>query len=79
MNRTLSGATTPGQRRPRSDGYEGVHRIPQSFSITGTSPSDCLVSYQDTRWVGVVPLYREAVSPSWLGKLSAKCVDKYIE
>ena len=27
--------------------------IPQSHSITGTSPSDCLVSYQDTHWSGV--------------------------
>ena len=41
----LSGATTPGQNRPGSIGNEGVFRIPQSSSITGTSPSDCLVSY----------------------------------
>ena len=27
-------------------------RIPQSSSITRTSPSDCLVSYLDTRWWG---------------------------
>ena len=27
------------------DGNEGVLHIPQSSSITGTSPSDCLVSY----------------------------------
>ena len=45
IDRTLSGATTPGQRGPRSDGNEGILRIPQSSSITGTSPSDCLVSY----------------------------------
>ena len=30
-----------------SNGNEGVLRIPQSSSITGTSLSDCLVSYQD--------------------------------
>ena len=37
------------QSWPGSNGNEGVRRIPQSFSITGTSPSDCLVSYiQDT-------------------------------
>ena len=42
---TLSGATTPGENRPGSDSNEGVLRIPQSSSITGTSPSDCLVSY----------------------------------
>ena len=45
MDRTLSGATTPGQSGPRSDGNEGVLCIPQSSSITGTLPSDCLVSY----------------------------------
>ena len=43
--RILSGATTPGQRVPGNDGNDGVLRIPQSSSITGTSPSDCLVSY----------------------------------
>ena len=47
MERTLSGATTPGQRRPGSDGNEGILRIPQSSSITEASPSDCLVSYQE--------------------------------
>ena len=45
MDRALSGATTPGQSGPGSDGNEGVLRIPQSSSIAGTSPSDCLVSY----------------------------------
>ena len=34
-----------GQSRPGSNGIEGVHHIPQSSSITGTSPSDCLASY----------------------------------
>ena len=41
----LSGATTLGQSGPGSDGKKGVLRIPQSSSITGTSPSDCLASY----------------------------------
>ena len=41
----LSGATTPDQSGPRSDGNKEVLCIPQSSSITGTSPSDCLVSY----------------------------------
>ena len=45
IDRTLSGATTPGQSGPGSNGNEEVFRIPQSSSITGTSPSDCLVSY----------------------------------
>ena len=43
--RTLSGTTTPGQSGPESDGNEGGLRIPQSPSITGTLPTDCLVSY----------------------------------
>ena len=33
------------QSGPRSDGNEDVLHIPQSSIITGTSPSDCLVSY----------------------------------
>ena len=41
----LSGATTPGQSGPGTDGNKGVLHIPQSSSITGTSPSDGLVSY----------------------------------
>ena len=41
----LSGATTPGQSGPGSNSNKGVLRIPQSYSIAGTSPSDCLVSY----------------------------------
>ena len=45
IDRTLSGATTPGQREPGSDGTEEVIHIPQSSSTAETSPSDCLVSY----------------------------------
>ena len=41
----LSSASTSGQSGPGSNGNEEVLRIPQSSSITGTSPSDCLVSY----------------------------------
>ena len=44
IDRTLSGATTPGQNGRWSDGNEGVLRIPQSSYITGVSLSDCLVS-----------------------------------
>ena len=43
IDTTLSGATTLGQSGPGSDGNEGISRIPQSSSITGTSLSDCLV------------------------------------
>ena len=45
IDRTLSGATTLSQSEPESNGNEGVLSIPQSSSITGTSPSDCLVLY----------------------------------
>ena len=45
IDRTLSGATTPGQSGPGGDDSEGVLRISQSCRITGTSLSDCLMSY----------------------------------
>ena len=45
IDRTLSDTTTLDQSGPGSDGKEGVLCIPQSSSITRTSPSDCLVSY----------------------------------
>ena len=44
IDKTLSGDSILDQRVPGSDDNEGVHRIPQSSSITGTSPSDCLMS-----------------------------------
>ena len=65
-DRALSGATMPGQSGPGSNGDEGVLHIPQSPSITGTSPSDCLVSYQDIHWGGGgLPLCRGAISVSY--------------
>ena len=45
IDRALSGATILSQSGPGSNGNEEVLRIPQSLSITGTSPSDCLASY----------------------------------
>ena len=44
----LSGAATPGQSGPGSDGNEGLLCIPHSANITGTSLWDCLELYQDT-------------------------------
>ena len=79
IHRTLSGATTQGLSGPGSDGNEGVHCIPQTSSITGTSSSDCLVSYREHSlcmwvWGGGLPLCKEVVSVfrsrSWLGKTS---------
>ena len=65
---TLSSATTLGQREPGSNGNEEVHQITQSSSISGASPSDCLVSYPEHT------LYRNAVGvfycPSRLGSVS---------
>ena len=59
MDRALSGATTPSQSGPGSNGNEGVLRIPQSSCITGTSPSDCLVSYPGHSFGGyLTPLQR---------------------
>ena len=45
IDRVLSGATAPAQS---GTGNKGVLWIPQNLSITETSPSDCVVSYQDT-------------------------------
>ena len=45
IDRALSGATTPSHSEPGSDGNEGAFHIPQSSSIIGASPSDCLKSY----------------------------------
>ena len=71
IDRILSGAATLGQSKPESNGNEGVLHIPQSYSITGASPSDCLVSYLGHSLAGVLLLCRDAVgvfySPSWLG------------
>ena len=73
IDRTLSGTIAPNLSGPGSDSNEGVLRIPKSFSITATSPSDCLGSYPGhSLEVGVIPLNRNAVgafySSSWLGK-----------
>ena len=75
IDRTLTGATTPGQSGLGSDGNEEVLCIPQSSSITGASPSDCLVSYLGHSLREVLPLCRDTVSvfcsPSQLGQCQA--------
>ena len=61
--RPLSVAITPGQSVPGSNGNKGVLRIPQSPSLTGTSPPDCLVSYPGHSlwwWWGLTPLQRSS-------------------
>ena len=44
VDRTLAGTTILGERESRNSGNEVLY-IPQSYKITGASPSDCLVSY----------------------------------
>ena len=43
---------------PRSNGNEDVLRIPQRSSIIESSPSECFVLYQDTRWGSLTALQR---------------------
>ena len=59
-NRTLSGAIALDQSEPVSDDNEEVLRFPQSSSITGALPSDCLMSYPEHTLTGL-PLCRNAV------------------
>ena len=83
IDRTLSGATTPGQSGPGNDGNKGVLCILQSSNITGTSPSDCFVLYPGHLLDGVLPLCRDAVSvfysPSQLGKERKRVEDEVEE
>ena len=61
IDKTISGATSPVQSGPGSNGYEGVLHISQSFR-TEASPSDCFVSYPGhSRGGGILPLCRDAV------------------
>ena len=48
------------QNGPGSDSNEEIHCIPQSSSLTGTSPSDCLVSYPRHSLGGVEVFYPSA-------------------
>ena len=68
IDRTLFAAATPGQSRHGSDGNEEVLRIPQSFSITGVSPSDCLMSHPEHTWARGLTLpqkYSRCIVLSW--------------
>ena len=64
IDRILSGVTTPSQNGPGNDGNEEILCIPQSSSVTGASPSDCLKSYPGDSCVcrRVLPLDRVAVN-----------------
>ena len=53
IDRTQSGATTPGQRRPRSYGNEWVLHIPE-ISMARASQSDGVMSYPRHSFGGVL-------------------------
>ena len=53
IDSTLSGAATPGQSGPGSNGNEEVHHIPQ-MSMAGALPSECFASYSEHLLVVVV-------------------------
>ena len=59
IDRSLSGATTSELTESGSVDNKGLHRIPQSSSNTGTSASDCLVSYQGYSLGGVSILWEK--------------------
>ena len=77
IDRTLSGATTPGQSVPGSNGNEGMFCIHQSSSITETSPSKYTVHSLEK----ILLLCKDALSvfysPSWLGKPSPCLLQLY--
>ena len=70
INRTLSSDTTPGQSGPGINGNERVLRITESSSITGNSPSDCLVSYPGHSLEGSYP--SAEIQPQSTGQYSSK-------
>ena len=71
IDRTLTGTTTSGQSEPESNDNEGVFHSPQSFRIVVYHIVLCYI--QDTRWVGVLPLCRDAVGIFYsLSRLSCK-------
>ena len=57
MDRTLSGAITPGHSGLRSDDNEGVFLIAQRSGITEASPSECFISYPGHSLGRILPLY----------------------
>ena len=60
IDRTLSGASTPGMSWPGNDGNEGVFHSPQNSSITETSPFHCLASYPGDSLGCLTPLQRRS-------------------
>ena len=77
IDRTISGATTPGQCAPGSDGNKDILRLPQNSSITGASLSDCLMSYSVYSLVVVGVLYSPTDWPRIEGVLPI-CIDAIV-
>ena len=72
IDKILSGVTILGQSGPGSDGNKGALCIPQSSSIIGAWPSDCLVSYPGHSLGGFTPLQRWSwciLQPQPIGQL----------
>ena len=69
LDRILSGASTPGQNEPRSDGNKQVLRIPQSSRITGALTTDFLCYIQDPRWGSYPTVKKQSVYSTALNRL----------
>ena len=82
IDSALSGATTPAQSWPASNGNEGLLHIPQSPSFTHTSLLDCLAPYSVHSSAGVLPFCRGAVSvfcsPNRLDNHSKAMINQFI-
>ena len=72
IDRSLSGATTPGQSEPGNDGNKGVVCIPQSSSIIGASQSYCLVSPNPPSWSLAIGLF-SVISRTLIGRFLLLC------
>ena len=69
INKIPSGARTTSWSEPGSDSNKGVVRILHISGVTGTSPSDCLLSCRtldegSPLWIGAVGVFN---CLSWLG------------
>ena len=62
IERTLSGATIPGESGLRNNGSKGVLHIPLSSCITVASPSGLFSVISRTLVGGVLPLCRDSIS-----------------
>ena len=75
IDRTLSSAATLGHSEPGNDDNEGALRIPQSSRITGTSTSDCLVSYPGHLFGEFYPSAVGSIAPAdWALVAFGRCI-----